>query len=169
MRPSVGIAAAALIGTALMSAAAHAQERPDPVPIGNGPRALGLGFAVTALAEDVSAIGWNPAGLAHLRHRETSLVTRILVNATGISTPPTDVASAVRYRGVREFAPALDPIESFAAAVPFRFRGRTAAAAIGWRRFSEGVRPGAFHTKIITVFGNTTRPAASARYRRRSR
>lgn len=143
----------ALLAACCVPAAAVAQERPDPGPVGNGPRALGLGYAVTALAEDVSAIGWNPAGLAHLRHREASFVSRFLVNATGVSTPPTDVASAVRYRGVREFAPAVDPLESFALALPFRVRGRTAAVALGWRRFAEGVRPGAFHTKIITVFG----------------
>jgi len=143
-----------LVGVAsLLPALIHAQERPDPSPIGNGPRALGLGFAVSALAEDVSAIGWNPAGLAHIRHTEGSFVSRFLLNTTGMSAPPQPVASAVRYRGVREVAPALDPIESFALAMPFRVRGRTAAAGLAWRRFAEGVRPGAFHTKIITAFG----------------
>ena len=86
---------------ALLPALASAQERPDPTPIGNGPRALGLSFAVSALAEDVSAIGWNPAGLAHVRHTEGSFVSRFLLNTTKMTPPPYDGASAVRYRTFR--------------------------------------------------------------------
>lgn len=42
--------------------------------IGVGSRAIGMGGAFTALANDASAIYWNPAGLAWLRNGESQFV-----------------------------------------------------------------------------------------------
>ena len=43
---------------------------------GNGARAAGLGYAFTGIADDASAISWNPAGLTQLYGMEASLVGR---------------------------------------------------------------------------------------------
>ena len=43
--------------------------------VGLGARAVGLGGAFSALADDVTAIYWNPAGLAQIENREVSLRT----------------------------------------------------------------------------------------------
>src|SRR3954470_5013694 len=43
-----------------------------PIPIGMGARALGMGEAFTAIADDISAIWWNPAGLIHMPHNEVT-------------------------------------------------------------------------------------------------
>lgn len=45
----------------------------SPVPIGGGPRALGMGGAFTAVADDATANTWNPAGMAQLERPEASL------------------------------------------------------------------------------------------------
>lgn len=47
-----------------------------PLPSGSGARALGLGGAFTALADDATAASWNPAGLLQLERPEASIVYR---------------------------------------------------------------------------------------------
>ena len=59
---------AALVLVVLAPMTKPALASTDQVPI--GPRAIGLGGAYTAIAEDVSAIFWNPAGLARIGHQE---------------------------------------------------------------------------------------------------
>ncbi|KAA3617448.1 MAG: hypothetical protein D8M58_02255 [Calditrichaeota bacterium] len=44
---------------------------------GNGARAAGLGYAFTGVADDASAISWNPAGLSQLYQIEASVVGRL--------------------------------------------------------------------------------------------
>ncbi len=43
---------------------------------GNGARAAGMGYAFTGIADDASAIAWNPAGLTQLVTMEASAVFR---------------------------------------------------------------------------------------------
>lgn len=53
-----------------LPAAVQARETAAFLKIGVGARALAMGGAYTAIADDVSAVGWNPAGLAALSKRE---------------------------------------------------------------------------------------------------
>lgn len=53
-----------------LTAPLAAEESAAFLKIGVGARALGMGGAYTAVAEDVSAIAWNPAGLAGLSKTE---------------------------------------------------------------------------------------------------
>ena len=46
----------------------------SPNPVGSGARALGMGGAFIAVADDATAASWNPAGLAQLTKPETSVV-----------------------------------------------------------------------------------------------
>ncbi|PID73227.1 MAG: hypothetical protein CSB33_04715 [Desulfobacterales bacterium] len=43
-------------------------------PVGSGARAIGMGGAFIAVADDATAASWNPGGLIQLRKPETSLV-----------------------------------------------------------------------------------------------
>ncbi|MBA2482488.1 MAG: hypothetical protein H0V44_17630, partial [Planctomycetes bacterium] len=44
-----------------------------PVPVGAGPRALGMGGAFTAIADDATANTWNPGGMVQLERPEAAL------------------------------------------------------------------------------------------------
>jgi long-subunit fatty acid transport protein len=59
--------------------AVHAQSAPQravftssPNPVGSGARAIGMGGAFIAVADDATAASWNPAGLTQLRKPEFS-------------------------------------------------------------------------------------------------
>ena len=45
---------------------------------GAGARAEGFGGAFIGLADDATAVVWNPAGLAQLERAEASIVTRYI-------------------------------------------------------------------------------------------
>jgi len=53
---------------------AQAGETAQFLKIGTGARAIGMGGAFTAVADDISAISWNPAGLSNLTRREAGLM-----------------------------------------------------------------------------------------------
>ncbi len=58
---------------------AHSQETPTPIasspnPVGSGARALGMGGAFIAVADDATAASWNPGGLIQLETPEVSMV-----------------------------------------------------------------------------------------------
>lgn len=46
----------------------------SPNPVGSGARALGMGGAFIAIADDATAASWNPAGLIQLENPEVSAV-----------------------------------------------------------------------------------------------
>ena len=49
----------------------------SPNPVGSGARALGMGGAFIAIADDATAASWNPGGLIQLERPETSLVVGV--------------------------------------------------------------------------------------------
>lgn len=58
----------------------RASETAAFLKVGVGARALGMGGAYTAIANDVNAIGWNPGGLAGLSKRELGIMDAELTN-----------------------------------------------------------------------------------------
>lgn len=57
----------------LLAGAARGAETAAFLDIGVGARGIGMGGAFTALADDSTAVYWNPAGLARLEKREVSV------------------------------------------------------------------------------------------------
>jgi long-subunit fatty acid transport protein len=53
----------------------------SPNPVGSGARALGMGGAFIAVADDATAASWNPGGLIQLERPEISAVGEVLYRA----------------------------------------------------------------------------------------
>ena len=62
------------LGWLLVGSASAAVSNPSfassPIPVGAGPRALGMGGAFSAVADDATAATWNPAGMSQLERIE---------------------------------------------------------------------------------------------------
>ncbi len=52
----------------------YTQPQSSPNPVGSGARAIGMGGAFIAVADDATAASWNPGGLFQLKLPETSYV-----------------------------------------------------------------------------------------------
>jgi hypothetical protein len=77
-RLGLGVALAIILGS-IPSQAQLATDRYDltgrqSLTLGSGARAMGMGGAFLARADDATAAAWNPAGLSYLRLPEVSLV-----------------------------------------------------------------------------------------------
>ena len=57
----------------------------SPNPVGSGARAMGMGGAFIAIADDATAASWNPAGLIQLERPELSIVGAYLNRREGFS------------------------------------------------------------------------------------
>ena len=69
-----------------------AQESAAFLKLGVGARAIGMGGAYTAVADDVNALSWNPAGLSRLSKRElgfthAELVAGVRYDVVGYAHP----------------------------------------------------------------------------------
>ena len=83
---------AILMGSAMIlclgALTAHGAEVEIPSsfnPVGSGARALGMGGAFIAVADDATAASWNPAGLSQLKKPECSVVTSLFHRNEDIS------------------------------------------------------------------------------------
>ncbi len=75
-----------LLGVLMLAraaAAAPGQTSSDFLNIGLGPRAVAMGGSFTGLADDASAVYWNPSGLGQLEQQEASFSHTQWVDAIG--------------------------------------------------------------------------------------
>src|SRR5580698_4397027 len=63
---------AGLPGVSVWAASSPGTTAADVLNIGVGARAIGMGEAYVAQADDVSSLYWNPAGLALMQERQAS-------------------------------------------------------------------------------------------------
>jgi long-subunit fatty acid transport protein len=77
------LAAAVTLATGLRPSAVSAQSSFEP-----GARAAGMGGAFVALADDTSALFYNPAGLVHLKGVRAKVNLLLGVPTTSVTWPP---------------------------------------------------------------------------------
>lgn len=149
----------------LIAASAAAQSINSPFAIiaeqsrtaisiqGTGARAVGLGGAFIALADDASAVSFNPAGLAQLLSPEFSLVAESRQRQQSFS----------RFKSAdKDFDDstlkdtAFHPL-FFSATVPFRPSGRNAAVTFSYQRLLDFD----FNAERNLTFRSTATPGTS--------
>jgi long-subunit fatty acid transport protein len=128
----------AFFGTAINDAPAQEffqrSEIPSsPNPVGSGARALGMGGAFIAIADDATAASWNPGGLIQLELPEISLVSdafhRTDDNSFG-THPEADGRQTVSEIGINYFS----------AAYPFNFRGYNMIISLNYQKLYDFTR-----------------------------
>lgn len=102
---------------------------------GNGAKAMGMGGAFVAIANDASALAWNPAGMAQLKKPELNLTYRLNFGSFAV-TPPTDKADTLRYKT----SVSTQFLYNFIGAIfPFHFKNRPMMVGISVRRLTEPI------------------------------
>lgn len=128
----------AFFGTAMNNAPAQdffqRSEIPSsPNPVGSGARALGMGGAFIAIADDAAAASWNPGGLIQLELPEISLVSDAFHRADDNSFgthPEADGTQTVSEIGINYFS----------AAYPFNFRGYNMIVSLNYQKLYDFTR-----------------------------
>lgn len=105
--------------------------------MGAGARAHGMGGAFIAIADDATAISWNPAGLAQLDKPEASAVglfnMKTFKNEWSEVYPPTSYdTSGTSENKVSHIAPNF-----FSLAVPFKAADRNLVLAVAYNRMID--------------------------------
>jgi long-subunit fatty acid transport protein len=88
--------------------------------LGVGARALGMGGAFLARADDATAASWNPAGLSYLRRPEVSLVG--------------DYLSSRSNSGIDQIESEATTLDFLAVTYPLAWKGNAGAAQISYQR-----------------------------------
>ncbi len=101
----------------------------SPNPVGSGARALGMGGAFIAVADDATAASWNPGGLIQLERPEISIVYeafhRIEDLSTGDAGPQTVGRGGINY---------------LSAAFPFQLFERNMIVSLNYQRLFDFTR-----------------------------
>lgn len=114
----------------------------SPIPIGAGARALGMGGAFTAVADDATANTWNPAGMAQLERPELS------INGGWYSRSTTPEGGSADHQS----ALALDHVS---VVWPFFVLGTQQTVGVAWQRQFDFTRQ-ADSTQVLQSQGQTT-------------
>lgn len=130
----------------LVGARVFGQEPPSAtqlgVSVGSGARALGMGGAFIAVADDASAASWNPAGLAILQRPEASFVWKALdrqtqsISASTASYRDTRVASTAVFSGSVERLTSRSP-DFVSISYPFKVKGVKLVGQLDYQRAIE--------------------------------
>ncbi|MGA1869866.1 MAG: OmpP1/FadL family transporter [bacterium] len=123
----------------------------SPNPVGSGARALGMGGAFIAIADDATAASWNPGGLVQLEEPEFSIVSaythRMHENEFG-TNPEASGTQLVSYSRVNYLS----------AAYPFALFGRRMLISPNYQHLFDFTRKASFpleqHTDTLSLFQN---------------
>ena len=130
-----------LCGWLAGSSAAQVVQRVEipssPHPLGSGARALGMGSAFIAVADDATAASWNPGGLIQLEHPEISVVA-------SFSHRMEDNTFGTNADGPIEESITGEDINYFSLAYPFTSLGRNMIVALSYQHLYDLTREWVF-------------------------
>ncbi len=122
----------------------------SPNPVGSGARAVGMGGAFIAVADDATAASWNPGGLAQLKKPEISLVgtwfNRIEEDTLG-TMPESNGTQRSESNETQRFSEA--DINYFSIAYPFNFLERNMVISLNYQYLYDFTRAGSFSVKTL--------------------
>lgn len=110
-------------------ASGQIQVNTTPNPVGSGARALGMGGAFIAVADDATAASWNPGGLTQLERPELSLVYEWVWVEERLRSglfPETDGEFNLNFDAIN-YASVVYPI-------PYTLGGRNIALSLNYQR-----------------------------------
>lgn len=102
----------------------------SPNPVGSGARALGMGGAFIAVADDATAASWNPGGLVQLERPEVSIVGSYSLRREDYTSGTHPEAS-----GARSFDHA--DLNYLSAVYPFTLLGRNIVVSLNLQRLYD--------------------------------
>ncbi len=102
----------------------------SPNPVGSGARAMGMGGAFIAVADDATAASWNPAGLTQLRKPECSFVMDTFRRREKYSSKEHPEAGGVQKIFDKD-------VNYFSIAYPFEFMQRNIIVSLNYQKMYE--------------------------------
>lgn len=111
----------------------------SPNPVGSGARAMGMGGAFIAVADDATAASWNPAGLTQLRKPEFSFALSYFRRREDYSSERHPEAEGMQRTLSKD-------LNYFSIAYPFKLLNRNMIVSLNYQRLFE------FYRNIKTDF-----------------
>ncbi len=115
----------------------------SPNPVGSGARAIGMGGAFIAIADDATAASWNPSGLVQLEKPEMSVAFDYQSRTedfTSSSNPEIDNSSVVDESNINYFS----------ASYPFLFVNKNMVISVNYQRLYDFKRKFDYRLDIYT-------------------
>lgn len=100
------------------------------LPVGSGARAMGMGGAFIAIADDATAASWNPAGLIQLKRPQISLVGNLFTRQDH-SDFNADPGASVSHKHTQSH------INYFSVACPFHFFQRNMIVSLNYQHLYD--------------------------------
>jgi long-subunit fatty acid transport protein len=115
----------------------------SPNPVGSGARAVGMGGAFIAIADDATAASWNPAGLTHLETPEISIVGAYGFRYERFSSSSNPESNS-------DVHASESSINYLSASYPFNFLNKNMVVSLNYQRLYEFNRSLDYNWRIST-------------------
>ncbi len=102
-------------------------------PVGAGARAVGIGSAFVAVADDATAASWNPAGLVQLERPEISVVGVGVLQSVEFGSLDASDESVSRLVTQKAGDATVARLDYVSAALPGSWRGRNAIVSLNYQ------------------------------------
>lgn len=119
---------------------ASGQTQTDLIQTGNGARAMGMGYAFTAIADDATSIGWNPAGMAQLVLPEATIVLSMRA-----MLPSLDFTDKYLSESSAPAKVVANPVSFASVVIPLPLRFTNIVVGAAYRTMYDWERSGEYH------------------------